>query len=104
MINDKSNKADMVVQAAERFGQYMPMNVPELFTWYMEQKGVENPERFMQTQPQIPQELQNYLMQQPEVQALMAGYQQAEQQQQGKPLQQPNIPKEPIKNEAFITE
>lgn len=47
MIGEKSMTADMLVQAVEKFAQFIPLNVQEIFTWYFEQKGVENPERFL---------------------------------------------------------
>ena len=39
----------------------------------MEQKGVENPERFIQQVEQIPQEVQEILMQDPAVQQMIQG-------------------------------
>ena len=44
---EKSQQADLVVTAVERFSQLIPLNVQEIFTWYFEQKGVDNPERFL---------------------------------------------------------
>ena len=78
MTVEKMNKADMTVQALEKFANYMPLNVQEVFTWYMEQKGVENSERFIQQQPQIPQEIQNELLAKPEIQELIKGYEEAQ--------------------------
>lgn len=46
-IVEKSQKADMVVQVIERFAKVIPLDIREIFTWYFEQKGVENPERFL---------------------------------------------------------
>ena len=37
----------MVVSAVERFAQVIPLNIQEIFLWYFEQKGVDNPERFL---------------------------------------------------------
>ena len=37
----------MVVTAAEKFAQVIPLNMQEIFLWYFEQKGVDNPERFL---------------------------------------------------------
>ena len=39
--------ADMVAQSIEKFAQVLPLDIAEIFTWYFEQKGVENPERFL---------------------------------------------------------
>lgn len=67
---ERSNKADIVVNACREFAQFIPLNGQELFTWYMEQKDVENPERFLQNQNLMPVELQEALMQRPEIQQL----------------------------------
>lgn len=57
MINEKSMKADLLVQAIDRFSQKLQLDLPEIFTWYFEQKGVENPERFLaQQMPMMPQQ------------------------------------------------
>lgn len=60
----------------EKFAQFIPLNVQEIFTWYMEQKDVENPERFIQTQNTIPLEVQQQLLQDPKIQAICEAYQQ----------------------------
>ena len=44
---EKSQQADLVVTAVERFAQVIPLNLQEIFIWYFEQKGVDNPERFL---------------------------------------------------------
>lgn len=75
---DRSNKADMVAQACQQFAQFVPLNATELFTWYMEQKEVENPERFLQLQPQLPQAMQNQLLEDPRIQQLAEVYNQME--------------------------
>lgn len=81
---ERSNKADLVAQAVEKFAQYVPLNVPEIFTWYMEQKDVENPERFLQTEDTIPMEVQQILMNNPEMRTLIDGIkQQVEEEKQG---------------------
>ncbi len=43
----KSEQADLVVASVERFAQVIPLNIQEIFLWYFEQKGVDNPERFL---------------------------------------------------------
>ena len=35
------------MSAVERFAQVIPLNLQEIFIWYFEQKGVDNPERFL---------------------------------------------------------
>lgn len=44
---EKSQQADLVVTAVEKFAQLIPLNLQEIFIWYFEQKGVDNPERFL---------------------------------------------------------
>ena len=56
MINEKSNKADLLVQAIDKFSQKITLDLPEIFVLYFEQKGVENPERFLTQNTQIPQQ------------------------------------------------
>ena len=81
---ERSNKADLVAQSIERFAQYVPLNIPEIFTWYMEQKDVENPERFLQTENSIPIEVQKILMNDPQMREVITGItQQLEAQKQG---------------------
>lgn len=72
-MSERFSFADMVILAVERFANYIPLDIKSVFTWYMEQKGVENPERFIQQVPQIPQEIQNILLQNPEVQQMIQG-------------------------------
>ena len=43
----KSEQADMLISAVEKFAQQIPLNLEEIFIWYFEQKGVDNPERFL---------------------------------------------------------
>ena len=43
----KSEQADMLVTAVEKFAQHIDLNLQEIFVWYFEQKGVDNPERFL---------------------------------------------------------
>lgn len=72
-MTERFSFADMVILAVERFAKYVPLNVKTIFTWYMEQKGVDNPERFIQQVPQIPQEIQSILLQDPVVQQMIQG-------------------------------
>lgn len=54
ILNEKSYNADMVLDVVEKFSQHLPLDMTEIFVWYFEQKGVENPERFLnQEQLQI---------------------------------------------------
>ena len=47
MTTQKSQQADIVIQAVEKFASLIPLNLQEIFVWYFEQKGVDNPERFL---------------------------------------------------------
>ena len=73
-IAERKDIAVQTVQAIREFAQYLPIDAKELFIWYMEQQGVENPERFIQEQQQIPPEIQQVLLQRPDVQIMMKGY------------------------------
>lgn len=64
---ERSNKADLVVNACKEFAQFISLNGQELFTWYMEQKDVENPERFLQVQQLLEPEVQEALMNNPQL-------------------------------------
>ncbi|MBR1775949.1 hypothetical protein IJ750_02605 [bacterium] len=70
-MTERFSFADMVILAVERFANHIPLNVQSIFVWYMEQKGVENPERFLQPMPEIPPEVQQILLQNPAVQELI---------------------------------
>ena len=48
MTAQKSEQADLVIQAVEKFASLIPLNLQEIFVWYFEQKGVDNPERFLE--------------------------------------------------------
>lgn len=53
----KSEQADILVTAVEKFAQKLNLNLEEIFLWYFEQKGVDNPERFLaaqESQQQMP--------------------------------------------------
>lgn len=87
---ERSNKADLVAEAAERFANFVPLNAQELFTWYMEQKDIENPERFLQQQDTIPIELQQMLMQNPQIKQIVEMFQQQKQNQQETGAEKPS--------------
>lgn len=46
-IAERVNFADMTAIAIEKFAQILPLNMEQIFIWYLEQKGVENPQRFL---------------------------------------------------------
>ena len=101
-MTERFSFADMVILAVERFANYISLDVKSVFTWYMEQKGVENPERFIQQIPQIPQEIQNILMQQPEVQQMIQEFEQ-EKAKNIQPIEQ-ETPQEELESLAQKTE
>lgn len=74
---EKSEKADLVVSASKEFANFLPLNANELYTWYLEQKEVDNPERFINQTASIPQEVQQVLLQNPQVQELCQQWEQA---------------------------
>ena len=49
------SNAETTAMALEKFAQVLPLNWKEIFSWYWEQKGVENPERFLEESPKIDQ-------------------------------------------------
>lgn len=85
-MTERFSFADMVILAVERFANHIPLNVQSIFVWYMEQKGVENPERFLQSGMEIPLEVQQILLQNPAVQELINNI------QAQKANNKPNIP------------
>ena len=90
-INERFNYADMVILAVERFAKAgVPVDAVTCFKWYLEQKGVENPEKFLQQQLEIPMPVQQMLLQDPRVQAMCQEFmaQQQQQMQQGEPATQ----------------
>lgn len=95
---ERSNKADLVAQATEKFAQFVPLNAQEVFTWYMEQKDVENPERFLQQQDTIPSELQQLLLQNPAIRQLVDNYEAQKQAGNAQPQQEPQayIPEQSV--------
>lgn len=65
-IVEKAQRADMIVQVVEKFAKSIPLDVQEIFTWYFEQKGVENPERFLaKNNPVSNSQVNNLLTQNP---------------------------------------
>lgn len=66
--SERFNYVDMIAQAIQQFVKTgLPLNLQELFTWYLEQKGVENPERFLQIQNSIDPQVQEALLQNPQL-------------------------------------
>jgi len=64
--NERFNYVDMVAQAIQMFVKSgLQINLEEVFTWFMEQKGVENPERFLNIQQFLSPEVQQALMNDP---------------------------------------
>ena len=66
--SERFNYADMVGQAVQMFVKAgLHININEFFEWYMEQKGVENPERFIMDIATISPEVQQALLQNEEL-------------------------------------
>lgn len=64
--NERFNYVDMVAQAIQMFVKSgLQVNLEEVFTWFMEQKGVEDPERFLNIQQFLSPEVQQALMNDP---------------------------------------
>ena len=64
--SERYNYVDMIAQSAQMFLKSgLPINLPEFFKYYMEQKGVENPERFLMEQTLLAPEVQQALMNDP---------------------------------------
>ena len=66
----KSEQADMLVAAVEKFAQKLNLNLEEIFLWYFEQKGVDNPERFL-AQANTAVELPQFPQKQPDAMQLL---------------------------------
>ena len=80
----------MVILAIERFAKAgVPLDYKTTFTWYLEQKGVENPEKFLQQQMEIPLPVQQMLLQDPQVQAMCQQFNAQQQQGLGEPQASP---------------
>ncbi len=76
-LNERFNYADMVILAIERFAKAgVPLDFKTTFTWYLEQKGVENPEKFLQQQMEIPLPVQQMLLQDPNIQQMCMQFEQ----------------------------
>ena len=102
-MTERFSFADMVILAVERFSNYIPLDIKSIFTWYMEQKGVENPERFIQAMPQIPQEIQEILLQDPTVQQMIKGAEDAKANKRQPPIEQ-KTPQEELESIAHSQE
>lgn len=66
--SERFNYVDMVAQAMQMFVKSgLQANIQEIFVWYMEQKGVENPERFLQNINLIDTQVQQVLLNNPHI-------------------------------------
>ena len=83
--SERFNFVDMIAQSVQMFVKAgLQINREDFFTWYMEQKGVENPERFLMGE-MIPPEIQQIMMQNPIIANMVAQLQQS--MQTGQPIQ-----------------
>ncbi|MBQ6516344.1 hypothetical protein IJI31_04105 [bacterium] len=46
-FENRSANADIILQAIDKFTNLLPLNLQEIFVWFFEQKGVDNPQRFL---------------------------------------------------------
>ena len=70
--SERFNYVDMVAQSVQMFIKAgLQVNINEFFTWYMEQKGVENPERFLQGINFIDPQVQKILLENPQLQPII---------------------------------
>ena len=97
--SERFNFADMVVQACQQFLKAgVPLNAQELFIWFMGEKGVENPERFLQQTQTLAPEVQQALMQNPQlapvIQEMQARVEMAKNGQKLPENDQPEVPVE----------
>lgn len=83
--SERFNFVDMIAQSVQMFIKAgLQINREDFFKWYMEQKGVENPERFLMGE-MIPPEIQQIMMQNPIIANMVAQLQQS--MQTGQPIQ-----------------
>lgn len=101
---ERSNKADMIAQAIERFANFLPLNMPEVFTWYMEQKDVENPERFIQNQQLLSPEVQQALANNPQLAPIIQQMQATVEAQKANEQQEAGNNPQPVTPDASIPE
>ena len=70
--SERFNYVDMVAQSVQMFIKAgLQVNINEFFTWYMEQKGVENPERFLQGINFIDPQVQKILLKNTQLQPII---------------------------------
>jgi len=84
--SERFNYADMLAQGIQMFVKAgLQANIEEVFKWYLEQKGVENPERFLMNLNVIDPQVQQALLQDPTLAPIIQQMQQAvEMAKQGK--------------------
>lgn len=98
--SERFNYVDMIGQSVQMFVKSgLQININEFFTWYMEQKGVENPERFIMGQDIIAPEVQQALLQNPQlapvIQEMQRRVEMAKQGQQ-LPDEGEEVPEQPV--------
>ena len=100
--SERFNYVDMVAQAMQMFVKSgLQANIQEIFTWYMEQKGVENPERFLQNINLIDPQVQQVLLNDPTLAPIIQEMQnRVEMAKQGKELPDDEAPVDIPQTEA----
>lgn len=105
--SERFNFADLIAQSVQMFVKAgLPINLEEYFKFYMEQKGVENPERFLMTQQLLSPEVQQALMQNPQLAPVIQEMQnRVEMAKQGQKLpddgEEPQLPEPPQQEQSF---
>ena len=90
--SERFNFADMIAQSIQMFLKAgLSVNVEEVFSWYMEQKGVENPDRFIVNQNKLDPQVQEALMNNPQLAPIIQEMQnRVQMSKQGKQLPEEN--------------
>ena len=99
--SERFNFVDMVAQAVQMFVKSgLQLNINEFFTWFMEQKGVENPERFLQIEQFLSPEVQQALMNDQTLAPVIAEMEKrVAMAKEGKELPEDNVEQLPVQEE-----
>ena len=99
--SERFNFVDMVAQAVQMFVKSgLQLNINEFFTWFMEQKGVENPERFLQIEQFLSPEVQQALMNDQTLAPVVAEMEKrVAMAKEGKELPEDNVEQLPVQEE-----
>lgn len=100
--SERFNYVDMVAQAIQMFVKAgLQANIDEVFKWYMEQKGVENPERFLGNVNMLDPMVQQALLQNPQIAPIIQEMQaRVEMAKNGQQLPENDVPV--VSEEGFV--